>query len=403
MHTLARLPLAGYGSTCRCHIVTYPLAGVARVYILVWVFRLRRISKSGASEEAAMRFLWSDLLWLLFIVPLAIGAYVYALRRRKATALRYASLMLVRDAIGPGQWLRRHLPAMLLLLALVCALLGVARPASVFTLPNEHQTIVLAIDVSRSMRATDIEPTRLGAAQNAVKAFVNDLPANVRVGIVTFAGTAAVVQTPTQNREELIAAVDRFQLQRQTAIGSGLLLALTVLLPDAGIELDEEVFDSNFSRRSGAVPLAGAGGAERKDFKPVLPGSYSAGAIMLMSDGRRTTGPDPLAAAKMAAERGVRVHTIGFGTTGGGSVDLDEMSVFMRFDEEALKAIAGITEGAYSHAGSAADLHKVYKALTNKLVLERRETELTAFFSAAAALFSLVAAILSLLWFHRTS
>ncbi len=350
-----------------------------------------------------MRFLWSDLLWLLLTVPMLIAAYVYALRRRKKTALRYASLMLVRDAIGPGQWLRRHLPALLVALALICALLGAARPIAVFTLPASHQTVVLAMDVSRSMRATDMAPSRLGAAQNAVKDFVKDLPPNVRVGIVTFAGTAAIVQTPTQNRDELIAAVDRFQLQRQTAIGSGLLMALSLLLPDAGIDLEADVFDSSFSRRSGGVPLEGARTSGRKEFKPVPPGSYTAGAIVLLSDGRRTTGPDPLKAAKVAAERGVRVHTIGFGTKEGGPVEFDDMTVYMRFDEEALKAIAGITEGEYSYAGSAADLHKVYKSLTAKLVLERRETELTAFFGAAAALFALVAAVLSLLWFHRTS
>jgi len=350
-----------------------------------------------------MRFLWSDLLWLLLVVPLLIGAYVYVLRRRKRTALRYASLMLVRDALGPGQWLRRHLPALLLLLALIAALLGLARPTDVFTLPDEQRTIVLAIDVSRSMRATDIQPSRMEAAQNAIKAFVAELPANVRVGIVTFAGTAAIVQTPTNNREELIAAVSRFQMQRQTAIGSGLLVALTVLLPDSGIDLEEEIFDGNFSRRFGTPPSSGVVRSDRKDFKPMPPGSYTAGTIILMSDGRQTTGPDALAAAKMAAERGVRVHTIGFGAAAGGMVDMDETSVFMRFDEEALKAIASVTEATYAHAGSGADLHKVYKALTDKMVLERKETELTAFFSAAAALLALAAAMLSLIWFHRTA
>jgi Ca-activated chloride channel family protein len=350
-----------------------------------------------------MRFLWSDLLWLLLGVPLLMGAYVYALKRRKKAALRYASLMIVRGALGPGQWLRRHLPAILLALAVTSALIGMARPIAVVTLPNQHQTIVLAMDVSRSMRAPDIPPTRLGAAQNAVRDFVRDLPPNVRVGIVTFAGTAAVVQTPTQNRDDLLAAVDRFQLQRQTAIGSGLLMALALLLPDSGVDLEEDLFDSNFSRRSGAVPLAGAANPAQKEFKPVPPSSYTAGAIVLLSDGRRTTGPDPLKAAKMAADRGVRVHTIGFGTTAGGPVDFDGMSIFMRFDEETLKAVAAITEGVYSHAGSAADLHRVYKELTAKMVLERKETELTAFFGAAAALFALLAAILSLLWFHRTA
>jgi len=350
-----------------------------------------------------MKFLWSDLLWLLLIVPLLTGAYVYALRRRKKTALHYASLMLVRAALGPGQWLRRHLPALLLLSALICALLGVARPIAVFTLPSQYQTVVLAIDVSRSMRTTDMEPSRLGAAQNAVKAFVKDLPPNVRIGIVTFAGTAAVVQTPTHNPDELVAAVDRFQLQRHTAIGSGLLVALALLLPEAGIDLEADVFDASFSRRSGAKPLKDADRSVRKEFKPVPPGSYTNGAIVLLSDGRRTTGPDPLEAAKMAAERGVRVHTIGFGVKNHGPDDADVAEYYMGFNEEALKAIAGVTEGEYSHAGGTADLQSVYKNLTAKLVLEHRDTALTALFSAAAALFALVAAMLSLLWFHRTS
>lgn len=350
-----------------------------------------------------MRFLWSDLLWLLLAVPVLVAAYVYALRRRKKVALRYASLALVRDAIGPGQWLRRHLPALLLLLALFCALLGVARPTAVFVLPTEHQTIVLAVDVSRSMRATDIKPSRLGAAQDAVKTFVKDLPPNVRVGIVTFAGTAAIVQTPTQNRDDLIAAVDRFQLQRRTATGSGLLMALALLLPEAGIDLEAEVYDSAFSRRSSGIPLDAARKSGHKDFERVPPGSYTAGAIVLLSDGRRTSGPDPLMAARMAAERGVRVHTVGFGTPAGGPVEFDDMVIYMRFDEKALKAIAGITEGEYFHAGNADDLQKVYKNLTTKLTLERRETELTALFGAAAALLALGAALLSLLWFHRAS
>jgi Ca-activated chloride channel family protein len=343
-----------------------------------------------------MRFLWSDLLWSLFLVPMLVGAYVAALRRRKRGALRYASLSLVRDALGPGQWLRRHLPAALIALALICALLGVARPIAVFALPSEYQTIVLAMDVSRSMRATDIDPSRIIAAQNAVKDFVKDLPRNVRVGIVTFAGTAAIVQSPTENKEDLIAAVDRFQLQSQTAIGSGLAMALNVLLPEAAIEIEENYY-------YGGAPVKPASKAPAPPVKPRAPGSYTAGAIVLLSDGRRTTGPDPVKIAKLAAERGVKVHTIGFGSAAGGMAEMDGMSMFMRFDEAALRAIAGITEGQYTHAGSAADLHKVYSSLTTKLVLERRETELTGIFGGIAALLALAAALLSLLWFHRSA
>ncbi len=348
-----------------------------------------------------MRFLWSELLLLLLILPVLAGIYVYILRQRKRVTLRYASLMLVREAVTPVHWLRRHLPAILLGLGITCALLGAARPSVVLTLPNEHQTVVLAIDVSRSMRATDIEPSRIVAAQNAVKAFVKELPPSVRVGIVTFAGNATIVQTPTQNREDLLAAIDRFQLQRQTAIGSGLLAALAVLMPEADFAQEGNEFDGHASLAPlGARKTDAAASAE---FKPVAPGSFTSGVIVLMSDGRRTMGPDPLKVAKLAAERGVRVHTVGFGTKDGGPVDFDGMSVFMRFDEQALQAIAGVTEGQYAHAGSAGDLHKVYKNLTAKLVLERSETEVTAFFAAAAALFALMATMLSALWFHRMS
>ncbi len=349
-----------------------------------------------------MRFLWSESLLLLLILPVLVGTYLYILRRRIRVTLRYPSLMLVRDAIAPGHSLRRHLPAVLLGLAIACALLGAARPSVVMTLPNEHQTVVLAIDVSRSMRATDIEPNRIVAAQNAVKAFVKELPPSVRVGLVTFAGSAAIAQTPTQNRDDLLAAVDRFQLQRQTAIGSGLQAALSVLMPEADFEIEAEDFGWRPSRSEPGVarkldpkPVA--------DFKPVAPGSYASGVIVLMSDGRRTMGPDPLKVAKLAAERGVRVHTVGFGTKEGGTVDFDGMSIYMQFDEAALKAIAGVTEGQYSHASSASDLHRIYKDLTVKLVLERSEIEVTAFFAAVAALFALVAAMLSVLWFHRVS
>ncbi len=245
-----------------------------------------------------MRFLWSDVLWLLLVLPLLVGVYVYALRRRNKSALRYASLMLVREAIGPWQWLRRHLPALLLALGLACALLGAARPTVELTLPSQHQTVVLAIDVSRSMRAADMEPTRLRAAQNAVKAFVKDLPPHVRVGIVTFAGSASVVQTPTGNRDELIAAVERFELQRQTAIGSGLLVALSLLLQDADIAMEAD----SYSPYALGEPLKAGPRPETRDFKPVKPGSHPSGAIVLLSDGRRTTGPDPLKAIAALTE-----------------------------------------------------------------------------------------------------
>jgi Ca-activated chloride channel family protein len=351
-----------------------------------------------------MRFLWPDLLWLLLVTPALIGAYAYALRRRKKAALTFGSLRLVRDAIGRGQRLRRHVPPFLFLLAMVTALLAMARPTASVTLLSSHTTLILAMDVSRSMQAGDIEPNRLSAAQTAAKSFIQELPRNVRVGIVSFAGTASVVQSPTDNRDDLIAAIERFQLQRGTATGSGLLLSLAQLLPEAGIDLESAVFSSAFSRfGSAGVPIDGARKAQKKkDVVPVAPGSYTQGAIVLLSDGRRTTGPDPLMAAKMAADYGVRVYTVGFGTREGAALDFGEMSYYMRLDEDTLKAVAALTGAEYFHAGSSTDLHQVYQNLSSKFSMERSETEISALFGAAAAVLVAAAALLSLLWFrHR--
>jgi Ca-activated chloride channel family protein len=347
-----------------------------------------------------MTYLWPEMLWLLAAAPALVGVYVLLLRRRKQGALRYASLGLVKAALGPGQRIRRHVPPALFLAAMVAALLAIARPSAVITLPSEQRTIILAIDVSLSMRATDIEPNRLVAAQTAAKAFVAEQPADVRIGIVTFAGTASVVQQPTQNREDLVAAIDRLHLQRHTAIGSGLIVSLAAVFPDEDIDLESVIFGRGFARERHA-PLEGARKSEKQPFQPVAPGSYPSAAIILLTDGRRTTGPDPVEAARMAADRGVRVYTVGFGTAAGGSVDIDGWSIYMRFDEETLKAIAEVTRAQYFHAGSAADLRRVYETLNAKFVLERKETEITALFAAAAAVLAAAAAALSVLWFHR--
>jgi Ca-activated chloride channel family protein len=349
-----------------------------------------------------MRFLWPDLLWLLFVVPALVAGYVAILRRRRKTAVRYASLMLVRDAVGPGQRIRRHVPPALFLLAMIAAILAMARPTANVTLPSEYMTIALAMDVSRSMQATDVDPNRLSAAQTAARAFIDELPTKVRLGIVSFAGTAAVVQTPTENRQDMLDAIDRFQLQRATATGSGLILALAMLFPEDGIDLESV----NEMLRPGihSAPIDRARKSEpaaKKERTPVAPGSFTTGVIILLSDGRRTTGPDPIEVAKLAADRGVRVYTVGFGTREGTSISIGEYSFYVRLDEETLKEIAKITGGEYFHAGTAADLRKVYQSLNTKIALERKDTEVSALFSAAAALLVLLAALLSILWFHR--
>jgi Ca-activated chloride channel homolog len=334
-----------------------------------------------------MTFLWPTALWLLAALPVLAGMYVWALRRRKKLALRYSSLSLVREAVSSGQSFRRHVPPALFLAALAGMLVAGARPAAIVTLPSQHETVILAMDVSGSMRAEDVKPNRLVASQVAAKAFIDDTPRSTRIGIVAFAGSASLVQAPTSSREQAAAAIEQFQLQHATAVGSGILVSLKAIFPDA------EFDPFNMKPR---LRNAAAGGSA-----PVKPGSYGSAAIILLTDGQTTTGPDPIEAARVAAERGVRVFTVGVGTPEGEILTGEGWSIRVRLDEDALRQIAEVTGGEYFYAGTAADLKKVYQALNSKLVMEKQETEITALFAVAAALLALLSAALSLLWFNR--
>jgi len=340
-----------------------------------------------------MTFLWPSMLWAMLALPLIVVLYVLLLKRRKKTNLRYANLALVKEALGGRSAWRRHVPPALLFLALAVLAFSTSRPAMLITLPSAQETIVLAIDVSGSMRAADVQPNRLVAAQEAAKAFVAELPRNVKVAVVSFAGTAAVVQAPTLSRDDVNAAIDRFQLQRGTAIGSGIVISLATIFPDAGIDL---------SQITGARPMPpGPNDKPAPEFKPVAPGSYTSAAIILLTDGQRTTGPDSLDAAKMAADRGVRVYTVGIGTKEGETIGFEGWSMRVRLDEDALKQIANITRADYFYAGTSTDLKKVYQGMNARMMLKKQQTEITALFVAAAAIIATLAAGLSLMWFNR--
>ncbi|MEO5766047.1 MAG: VWA domain-containing protein [Casimicrobiaceae bacterium] len=350
-----------------------------------------------------MTFLWPEMLWLLVLVPLVVAAYLLVLRRRKKSSVRYAGLALFREAMGPAQRIRRHVPPVLFLLAFTLMVVAIARPAAIVTLPSAHETVIMTMDVSGSMRATDVKPNRLEAAQAAARAFVDEQPRTTRIGIVSFAATASVVQPPTNSREDILAAIDRFQLQRGTAVGSGILVSLKTIFPEAEFDLRAWNPRRDASRDKGKGPLTDKASDKSADdkAKKVAPGSYTSAAIILLSDGQTTTGPDPLEAAAMAAERGVRVFTVGIGTVAGEVIGAEGWSMRVRLDEEALKRIALITHGEYFYAGTAAELKKVYETLNSRMVLERKETEVTALFAATAAVLALLSALLSLLWFNR--
>jgi Ca-activated chloride channel family protein len=343
-----------------------------------------------------MSFQWPTLLWLLLLLPLLVGTYMWLLKRRRRTTVRLASVSVAKLALGKGPGWRRHVPPLLMLLAIGVLLLATARPMATITLPMSQRTIILAMDVSGSMRAEDVKPNRLVASQEAAKAFVNNLPREVKVGVVSFAGTAAVVQAPTTSRDDVIAAIDRFQLQRGTATGSGIVLSLATLFPEDGIEIQHITGQRNMPAEIGKQK-------DEKPFTPVPPGSYNSAAVIMLTDGQRTTGPDPLDAAKMAADRGIRVYTVGIGTTSGEVIGFEGWSMRVRLDEETLKNISVLTHGEYFYAGTAEDLKKVYESLSSRMVVERKETELSAFFAGFGALLAVLAAGLSVWWFGRVS
>ena len=345
-----------------------------------------------------MNFLWPEALWLLGLLPVLVAVYVWLLRRKRKSAVRYANLGMIKEAMGVSSKFRRHVPPVLFLLAIAAMIVSIARPVATVTLPTQKQTIVMALDASGSMRAKDVEPSRLVAMQNAAKQFVADASPRTKIGIVTFAATAALVQPPTEDREAVIAAIDRIQLQRATATGSGLIVSLATLFPDAGFDVSTAVFGRDAPR---SAPIGEAKKDPKKDFKPAEPGSYSSAVIILLTDGQRTTGPDPIEIAKLAADRGVRVYTVGFGTTSGEVIGFEGWSFRVRLDEETLKTVALMTRGEYFYAGTAADLKKVYQTLNSRLSLEKKETEVTALLSGIAALFAMVSGLLSLLWFNR--
>jgi Ca-activated chloride channel family protein len=351
-------------------------------------------------------FVWPQMLWGLLAVPLLAAAYVAWTRRRGAGLGTLGGLSM---SAGPGRGRWRHLPPALFLLAIALLLVSVGRPAAVVTLPAQHETVILAIDVSGSMRATDVKPNRLAATQAAAKAFVDAQPRSTRIGIVTFAGIASLVQPPTENREDIAQAIDRLQPQRGTAIGSAIVVSLATLFPGAGIDLRmvgrrEGGADGNREQRrdaarTGPGPVPGA--PQAKPFEPVPAGSFDSAVIVLLSDGQSTTGPDPVAAARLAAERGVRVYTVGIGTAKGEVLRTDGWSMRVALDESGLKTVADLTRGEYFLADSANELKHIYKTMSSRFVMEKKEFEVGALFAAGAALLALLGAALSVAWYGR--
>lgn len=354
--------------------------------------------------KSPISFLSSAHLWLLLLVPAALIFYWSLLRRRKRIAVRYGNLGLIKQALGASSQRRRHIPPALFLLAVTLLLLATARPVAVMNVFSNKSTVILSMDVSGSMRSQDVAPSRVEAMQAAAKTYVEQQPKEVRIGIVAFAASAFLVQSPTTDHAVLAAAIDRFKLQRGTAVGSGIMMSLATLFPD------EDFSVSPFAGRddrmdptggAGAGTALGQGAQPKKKPDPVDPGSDKTAVIIVLTDGATNAGMDPVEAARRAADHGVRVYTVGFGTPGGDIVGFEGQRWRTELDEESLKRIADVTRAKYYRASNAEELQAIYKLLSTSLVSERKENEITWFFTAAAALLLLVAGGLSLHWFSR--
>jgi Ca-activated chloride channel homolog len=352
-----------------------------------------------------MDLLWPGALLLIGLIPLLIAVYVWMLRRRRRSAVRYSSLSLVREALPQSSRWRRHVPFALFLAALLSLAIAVSRPVSIVAVPSGQVTVMLAMDVSRSMCATDIAPNRLQAAKAAAVSFIQRQGANTQIGLVAFAGFAELVQPPTSDQEVLQDAVESLLTGRRTAIGSGILEAL-----DAIAEIDPNVAPSETGATTDIKPT------------PVPKGAYAPHIIVVLTDGVSNAGPLPLDAAQQAADRGVRVYTIGFGTAdnqslpscypgrepfdrgqyGGGSPygggQFGGGGFRRGIDEATLKQVADMTGGEYYSAESAGELNNVFQSLPMHLITRHETTEISVMFAALGALCAALAIMLSLLW-----
>lgn len=367
-----------------------------------------------------LSFLWPVLLWLLAIVPVAALAMLLLRFTRSRAHSRYPGMVpetLTRA--GLAGLMGRYGAGLIALVGLALLLTAIARPRAMLLMPTAVESVILAIDTSGSMRAADVKPSRIEAAQAAARSFIDGMPSRLRVGVVTISGTAAVVQSPTTERDDLYQAIDSLQLQRGSAIGSGILVSLAELLPGAGIDVQKilnEASGEGPRPGSGGTPLRGSPGRDSaagagsstpgtrsgapepaKANPPAEPGSNRSAAIVLLTDGQGNTGPDTIKMAELAAQHGVRIFTVGVGTPEGITLNAQGMSMRVRLDEEALKKIADITLGDYFRANDATDLRRIYKELSSRLTLERRQlTEVTAVFALFGCALMIVAAAISL-------
>lgn len=332
----------------------------------------------------SVHFLWPPLLASGVLVPILLWVY---LRLQRASAAAPAGFK--------AKWLS-HAPLVLVLLGLTCLCIALARPQAVMLTPMREATVMLAMDISGSMRAKDLEPSRFEAAKAAAERFIEDKPARLRVGLVTIAGTAALAQAPTDQRDDLLRALENLPLQYGSALGTGVLISLEALLPGANIDA-QKIINEAMDGKPAKPPTQPVPSQPAPSTNPVPQGRSMA--IVLLSDGQGNMGPDLLAMAKLAAEHKVRIYTVGVGTPEGAIVQAQGRSMRVRLEEDMLHKVAAETQGEYFRASSAQDLHKIYDMLGHRFRFEKRAvTEVTGAMAALGMLLALWGCLLSL---HR--
>lgn len=328
-----------------------------------------------------MSFIWPSMLFLLLLIPLLVGVYLYMQRRRRRALEKYGSLGFVQaGGLVPGS--RRHIPPLLFLSSLTILTLALARPQTVVNLPRVEGTVILVFDVSGSMAADDLKPTRMEAAKAAAQEFVQRQPSNVQIGIVAFSEGGLGVLAPTDDREAILDSIKRLSPQRGTSLANGILSALDII----------------FNKGEQVAQLAGTPAPTPQ---PVPRGSYSSAVIVLLTDGENNMNPDPLEVAQAAADRGVRVYTIGVGSAAGTTLTVNGFMVHTQLDEQTLKRIAEITAGKYYRAQSEEELRTIYKEVEPELTVKSEEMEVTSILAGISLLIFLVGGAFSLLWFSR--
>ncbi|HKJ28266.1 MAG TPA: VWA domain-containing protein, partial [Anaerolineales bacterium] len=324
-----------------------------------------------------MTFIWPWMLMSLIVVPLFVWVYLRMQRRYAAETGGLGGLSFVQDESGKKLGRRRHAAPIVFILGLSVLLFGFARPEVYADLPRIEGTVILAFDVSNSMIAEDLEPNRMEAAKMAAAAFVESQPATIQLGVVAFSSGGLVVQTPTYDKEEVLATIERLQPQGETSLGQGLFSSLNAAAGEP-IGIDPEKLTEQLSE--------------------VDIGSYSSTVVLLLTDGENNASPDPLAIAQLAANAGVRVYPVGIGSEDGAVIEADGFQVVTRLNREMLEQIAGLTNGTVYYAKDEADLQEIYKSVDLQLTVRGDKLEVTALFAALGLLLFMVSGFITLFW-----